>query len=73
MFDAGSCRRTTTTCGGREGYRPDTALTTLQRLGDGHEVLVMVAGYNDPGSSFATSVDLIMNAAGRTASARSCG
>jgi len=48
---------------GPGGYRPDNALTTLQRLGAGHEILVMVTGYNDPGSSFATSVDLIMNEA----------
>ena len=61
-FDAESCRRTTAaSCGGREGYAPENAITTLRRLsGRWGDALVMVTGYNDPGSSFASAVDTIM-------------
>ncbi|MGH9269701.1 MAG: hypothetical protein ACRDZ2_00325, partial [Ilumatobacteraceae bacterium] len=66
-FDAESCRRTTTaSCRGRESYAPENAITTLRRLsGQWGSVLVMVTGYNDPGSSFAGSVDIIMQEAVR--------
>jgi hypothetical protein len=58
VFDAEPCRRTTgTSC----GTGPPNALRTLRRL-DGRwgRVLVMMTGYNDPGRTFATSVDAIM-------------
>jgi len=62
-FDAEECRRTTaTSC----GTHPDNALTTLRRLrGRWGSVLVMMTGYNDPGKTFAGSVDAIMAAARR--------
>jgi hypothetical protein len=62
-FDAEECRRTTTTsC----GNGPENALTTLRRLrGQWGSVLVMMTGYNDPGMTFASSVDAIMTAARR--------
>jgi hypothetical protein len=58
VFDAEECRRTT---GISCGARPQTALRTLRRL-DGRwgRVLVMMTGYNDPGRTFAASVDAIM-------------
>jgi hypothetical protein len=58
VFDAEECRRTTgTSC----GAGPPNALRTLRRL-DGRwgRVLVMMTGYNDPGRTFAESVDAIM-------------
>ncbi len=62
-FDAEECRRTTaTSCGTLSG----DALTTLRRLrGRWGSVLVMMTGYNDPGTTFAGSVDAIMDAARR--------
>jgi hypothetical protein len=61
-FDAESCRRTTAaSCRGREGYAPESALTVLRRLaGQWGSVLVMGTGYNDPGTTFDSSVDAIM-------------
>jgi hypothetical protein len=58
VFDAEECRRTT---GISCGARPQTALRTLRRL-DGRwgRILVMMTGYNDPGRTFAGSVDAIM-------------
>lgn len=65
-FDAESCRRTATySCRGREGYVPDNALSAIRRLrGELGSVLVMVTGYDDPGSGFASAVDAIMAEAG---------
>jgi peptidoglycan hydrolase-like protein with peptidoglycan-binding domain len=65
VLDAESCRRTINdSCRGREGYRPHNAIWTLRRLnGTFDDVLVMVTGYNDPGSNFATAVDTIMSEA----------
>ena len=50
-FDAESCRRTIApSCRGREGYAPQTALQTMQRLqGSLGHVVIMMTGYNDPG------------------------
>ena len=61
-FDAESCRRTTAaSCRGREGYAPENALTVMRRLsGQWGSVLVMGTGYNDPGTTFSSSVDEIM-------------
>jgi hypothetical protein len=58
VFDAEPCRRTTgTSC----GTPPLNALRTLRRLaGRWGRVLVMMTGYNDPGRTFASSVDAIM-------------
>ena len=58
VFDAEECRRTTgTSC----GTGPQNALRTLRRLRlRWGRVLVMMTGYNDPGRTFATSVDAIM-------------
>jgi len=58
-FDAESCRRTTAaSCRGREGYAPENALTVMRRLsGQWGSVLVMGTGYNDPGTTFSSSVD----------------
>lgn len=66
-FDAESCRRTILpSCGGREGYAPENVLTTMRRL-DGRlgEVLVLMTGYNDPGTMFGAGVDAVMTEAAR--------
>jgi len=62
VFDAESCRRTVEqSCWSREDIRAETALVTMQRLsGELGEVTVVMSGYNDPGYSFASSVDTII-------------
>ena len=53
VLDAESCRRTThTSCRGREGYAPENTLTVMRRLeGRWGRVLVLMTGYDDPGST----------------------
>ncbi len=67
VFDAESCRRTVEqSCWSREDIRAETALVTMQRLsGELGEVTVVMSGYNDPGYSFASSVDAIIAEAKR--------
>ncbi|MEJ7720156.1 MAG: peptidoglycan-binding protein [Ilumatobacteraceae bacterium] len=67
VFDAESCRRTVErSCWSREDIRAETALVTMQRLsGQLGEVMVVMSGYNDPGYSFASSVDTIIAEAKR--------
>jgi peptidoglycan hydrolase-like protein with peptidoglycan-binding domain len=67
VFDAESCRRTVErSCWSREDIRAETALVTMQRLsGQLGEVMVVMSGYNDPGYSFASSVDTIVAEAKR--------
>jgi peptidoglycan hydrolase-like protein with peptidoglycan-binding domain len=66
-FDAESCRRTIApSCRGREGYAPQTALQTMQRLrGSLGHVVILMTGYNDPGTGFAAAVDAIVAEARR--------
>jgi hypothetical protein len=62
-FDAEPCRRTT---GPSCGTGPPNALRTLRRWrGRWGRVLVMMTGYNDPGRTFAASVDAISACASR--------
>ncbi|HEY1281355.1 MAG TPA: peptidoglycan-binding protein [Acidimicrobiales bacterium] len=67
VFDAESCRRTLEpSCWSREGYRPDTALQTMQRLsGKWGDVLVMMAGYDDSSYLFDDAIDAIVAEARR--------
>lgn len=67
VFDAESCRRTVqTSCWSREGYRATTALDALERLADRNgDTLIVMSGYNDPGSVFEDSVDSIVEEAQR--------
>ena len=63
--DLESCRRTIgVSCRGREGYAPPTTLASM-RLNAGRwgAVLVIATGYNDPGATFASAVDQVMNEA----------
>jgi hypothetical protein len=67
VFDAESCRRTVeTSCWSREGYRPDTALQTLERLeGRWGQVLVAMLGYNDSPTDFRWAVGAMTDEARR--------
>jgi Putative peptidoglycan binding domain len=67
VFDAESCRRTLEpSCWSREGYRPDTALQTMQRLsGQWGDVLVMMAGYDDSSYLFDDAIDAVVTEARR--------
>ena len=67
VYDAESCRRVViTSCRGREGYTPDTVISTMRRLsGQLGSALVLMGGYDDPGSGFATAVDAVMAEAAR--------
>src|SRR5262245_17422792 len=67
VFDAESCRRTLEpSCWSREGYRPDTALQTMQRLtGKWGDVLVMMTGYDDSSYLFDDAIDAIVTEARR--------
>ena len=67
VFDAESCRRTLEpSCWSREGYRPDTALQTMQRLsGRWGDVLVMMAGYDDSSYLFDDAIDAVVAEARR--------
>jgi hypothetical protein len=62
VFDAESCRRTfEPSCWSREGYRPDTALQTMQRLsGKWGDVLVMMSGYDDSSYLFDDAIDAVV-------------
>ena len=66
-FDAESCRRTIApSCRGREGYAPQTALQTMRRLqGSLGHVVILMTGYNDPGTGFPEAVDAIVAEARR--------
>jgi peptidoglycan hydrolase-like protein with peptidoglycan-binding domain len=65
VLDAESCRRTThTSCRGREGYAPENTLTVMRRLeGRWGRVLVLMTGYDDPGSTFGDAIDAVMREA----------
>ena len=67
VYDAESCRRTVLpSCRGREGYTPDNVLSTMRRLsGQLGSVLVIMGGYDDPGSGFAGAIDAVMAEAAR--------
>jgi hypothetical protein len=67
VFDAESCRRTLEpSCWSREGYRPDTALQTMQRLsGKWGDVLVMMSGYDDSSYLFDDAIDAVVAEARR--------
>jgi peptidoglycan hydrolase-like protein with peptidoglycan-binding domain len=62
VLDAESCRRTThTSCRGREGYTPENTLTVMRRLtGRWGRVLVLMTGYDDPGTTFGDAIDAVM-------------
>ncbi len=66
-FDARleSCRRLIgTSCRGREGYAPRTAVSEIQTLAAGqYHTLVMLTGYNDWSGTFPTAVQAVMQAA----------
>ncbi len=61
-FDGEPCRRTTAaSCIGRDGVAPESLITTMDRLtGQLGDVLVVMNGYNDPGTQFASAVDAVM-------------
>jgi Putative peptidoglycan binding domain len=65
VLDAESCRRTIyVSCRGREGYAPENTLTVMRRLeGQWGRVLVLMTGYDDPGSQFGDAVDAVMREA----------
>ena len=65
VLDAESCRRTThTSCRGREGYAPENTLTVMRRLeGRWGQVLVLMTGYDDPGTTFGDAIDAVMREA----------
>jgi hypothetical protein len=60
-----SCRRLVgTSCRGREGYAPPTALAEIASVPAGaYRTLVVATGYNDFGSTFSLAVDAIVSAA----------
>lgn len=64
-LDLESCRRlVATSCMGREGYRPTTALQALQaRAGDDYDTLIMFTGYNDLDTDFPAAFDWLMQVA----------
>ena len=66
-FDARleSCRRLIgSSCRGREGYAPRTAVSEIQTLPYGqYHTLVMLTGYNDWSGTFPWAVDAVMAAA----------
>ena len=66
-FDAESCRRTLApSCRGREGYAPQTGIQTMQRLqGNLGQIVIMMTGYNDPGTGFSAAVDAVVAEARR--------
>jgi hypothetical protein len=75
VFDAESCRRTfEPSCWSREGYRPDTALQTMQRLsGKWGDVLVMMSGYDDSSYLFDDAIDAVVAEAAAGHRPRRCG
>lgn len=63
-FTGESCRRLVrSSCRGREGRYPPTALSTIETLPDTFDVLVMMTGYNDQASTFEADLERIMAAA----------
>jgi peptidoglycan hydrolase-like protein with peptidoglycan-binding domain len=67
VFDAESCRRTIGfSCYGRDGYAPPNGLSALRNLaGQFDGPLVVMLGYNDYQSTFASAVDQLMSEARR--------
>jgi hypothetical protein len=60
-LDLESCRRLIgTSCLGREGRRPDTALEALTAQGRGFHTLIVATGYNDWAANFALAFDQIV-------------
>jgi hypothetical protein len=65
-LDLESCRRLIgTSCMGREGRRPDTALEALTARGRGYHTLIVATGYNDWAANFAVAFDEIIDEARR--------
>jgi hypothetical protein len=65
-LDLESCRRLIgTSCTGREGRRPETALEALTAYGRGYHTLIVATGYNDWAANFALAFDKIVNEARR--------
>lgn len=63
-FTGESCRRLVrSSCRGREGRYPPTALSAIETLPDTFDVLVMMTGYNDQANTFEADLDRIMAAA----------
>jgi len=65
VLDAESCRRTlATSCWSREDYRPETVIETMRRLsGEWGDLLVIMSGYNDASSGFASALDAVIEEA----------
>jgi hypothetical protein len=60
-LDLESCRRLIgTSCLGREGRRPDTALEALTAQGRGYHTLIVATGYNDWAANFELAFDQIV-------------
>jgi hypothetical protein len=66
-LDAESCRRLVgTSCRGREGYAPSNAVNAILSKPGTYDTVVLMTGYDDWGSYFASAV-------GQAVAARSCG
>ncbi len=64
VLDVESCRRLVlTSCRGREGRTPPTALSALQSFDGVADVVVVMTGYNDWYTSFERSFQLVVDAA----------
>lgn len=64
VLDAESCRRlVTTSCRGREGRVPPTALEAIRSFDGVADVVVIMTGYNDWHASFERSFQLVVDAA----------
>lgn len=64
VFEAVECRRTVApSCSSRGRPPPPTALETLLAAPGPFDTLVMVTGYNDPQSTFAVSIDVLVETA----------
>lgn len=63
-FAGESCRRLVrSSCRGREGRYPPTALQTIEAMPDVFDVAVIMTGYNDRASTFESDLERIMSAA----------